>query len=305
MANEKSEQQTTAEEVTPVKTYTQQEVDQMLAKEKDELRETAVTAMAQKQAEIKKDLMLSGQDDDYSIAKWEVMKRMSEDMVKSGALPSKDNAYTIMIKMQAGREMGLKPLESIKSLYIVNGVVSIWGSAVIRRLREHGWKIKYEEKQDSCTATVYKEEEEYTDTFTFEDARKSGWTGGSSLKPGWVDGVNRQLKLRYGVISKILKTYIPEVLGSASDLAEVAMDTMPLYSGTEQVTKEPVDDGKPATDVQKENIKKLIGYEKMEDEGKQLADEWINGLTFAQASNKMAELAKAKQQKGEKKNDSN
>jgi len=32
------------------------------------------------------------------------------------------------------------------------------------------------------------------------------------------------MKLRYGVLSKIIKTYVPEVMGSAGDIAEIAED---------------------------------------------------------------------------------
>src|SRR5258706_14862520 len=111
-------------------TYTQEQVQELLAKQKADLRENAVNTLMEKNAELKNDLALSGQDTFYNIGTWEVMSRMANDMVKSGALPKGDNAYTVMMKMQAGREMGLKPVESIKAFYIVNGVLNIFGDAV-------------------------------------------------------------------------------------------------------------------------------------------------------------------------------
>lgn len=224
----------TSETAQAEKVYTESEVQAKLDLQKNELRKIAVEKISEKNLEIKDKeygLILAGQDEFYNLAKWEVMKKMADDMVKSGALPRGDNAYTVMMKMQAGREMGLKPIESIKSFYIVNGVLSIFGDAVIRRLREHGYKVlPYKEADNTCTATIEKDGEKYSETFTFEEAEKSGWTKSSSgLKPGWILGINRRRKLRYGAMSTLIKTYVPEVLGAASDIAEVAEDTVPLY----------------------------------------------------------------------------
>lgn len=154
---------------------------------------------------------------------WVQMQRMATAFKESGALPATDNMAMIMMKIQAGYEMGMKPLESVKAFYFVKGSLNIFGSAVIRRLREHGWTITYKDEPNKCTATIKKGDEEYTDSFTYEEAKRSGWA--NETKPAWIDGINRRLKLRYGVASLLIKTYVPEVLGSATDIAEVAMDS--------------------------------------------------------------------------------
>lgn len=178
---------------------------------------------------------------------WAQMKDMSQTFFTSHAIPSYiSNAPQLTMILQAGYEMGMKPVEAMKSLYIVNGNINLWGSAIIRRLREHGWRIQYEmktEKGGTCVATVTKGDEKYTETMSFESAELSGYTKSKegSLKVGWKAGVNRNLKLRYGVISMIVKTYIPEVLGSASDIVEVAEDR-PIEEG--EIVAEPAKDGK-------------------------------------------------------------
>lgn len=195
---------------------------------------------------------------------WEQMKGMARTFKASGALPQSDNEATIAMKIQAGYEMGMTPIESIKSFYFVNGAINIFGAAVIRRLREHGWQIKYEDGNDSCTATVSKGDESYTDTLSFKEAEDSKWTRTSSgsLKAGWIAGANRKMKLRYGVISMIIKTYIPEVLGSAADIAEIAEDAGATISG----------EIKMATESQKKALRDL--EVKVDD---------IDNLTFEQA----------------------
>ena len=183
---------------------------------------------------------------------WEQMKGMAEVFKASGAFPAEDNAAKLLVKMQAGREMGMTPIESVKSFYFVKGTINIFGAAAQRRLREHGWNIKYKDEPNKCTAEIFNEKgEKYTDSLTFEEAEKSGWTKGTyGLKPGWMEGANRKLKLRYGVISLLIKTYVPEVLGSAVDIAEVAMDAAPVYEAYKNQLPAMPDGNQPATEAQ-------------------------------------------------------
>lgn len=204
---------------------------------------------------------------------WGQMKAMASSFVKSGALPKSENDFTVLMKIQAGYEMGMKPLEAVKSFYFVNGTMNIFGSATMRRLREHGWKISYKDEPNKCTVTVAKGDETYTETLTFEEAEKSGWTRGTQgLKPGWFEGVNRRLKLRYGAVSILLKTYLPEVLGSATDIAEVAMDYDLEPRNDATPAPQVVNGDEPATNQQIETLKQM-GY----------SDEALEGISKAEA----------------------
>jgi len=162
---------------------------------------------------------------------YQQIKLIAKDFLASDALPtSLKNENQVLVAIQAGMEMGMRPYESVKSLYFVNGQLNIWGSALVRRLREHGWRIKYSnETDDGVTATVSKGDEEYIETYTYQEAEASGYTKDSygKDKVGWKKGTNRRLKLRYGVLSLIIKTYLPDVLGSASNIVEVEEDYIP------------------------------------------------------------------------------
>lgn len=156
------------------------------------------------------------------------MKALAADFIASKAIPSVwQSAAQVLVGLQTGVEMGMKPMEAMNSLYPVNGAINVWGKATTRRLKEHGWTIKYSnETQQTCTATVTNGKEKYTETFDFADAEASGYTKDSygKLKIGWREGMNRRKKLRYGVLSLIISTYIPEVLGSAMGIVEVSDD---------------------------------------------------------------------------------
>lgn len=161
---------------------------------------------------------------------WSQMKGMAATFMQSRALPKHlDSIPKIIVQMQTGLEMGMKPMESIQALYIVNGAVNIWGKATVKQLRKHGWSIQYvSEDENHCTAKVTNKAtgEEYEDTFKFEDAVASGYTVDSYNKEkiGWRKGANRTQKMRYNVLSKIIKSYIPEVLEGAAEIQEVYED---------------------------------------------------------------------------------
>lgn len=166
------------------------------------------------------------------------MKALSSDFFNSKAVPAAySNALQVLMALQAGKEMGLQPIESIQSLTIINGNISLWGKAVPNRLRQHGWKLAFkegegegepDERNQFCEATITHSTtgETFTDRITYGEAIDSGYTRDRSgnLKPGWLKGMNRRLKLRYDVLDVLCKTYVPEVFGPTAGTAEVLQD---------------------------------------------------------------------------------
>lgn len=201
-------------------------------------------------------------------AVWGQMKAMAETLRQSGMLPQGlDTVPKILVVMQTGFENGLKPMEAFGSLYVVNGAVNYYGKATVRRLREHGWRIEYkDEDAGKVTAVVTNmrdEKESYTETYTFDEAVKSGYTkdGKGNLKFGWKEGFNRRLKLRYGVLSLIIKSYIPEVLGSAKGIVEVEEDVV-IESQEAEIVREDA----PPIKQGKANLEEFIANAKKRDQ---------------------------------------
>lgn len=145
------------------------------------------------------------------------LKTLAADLIAGGATsPDAKTPEQLLVKLQAGYELGMTPVQAQNSLYIVNGKTNIWGAALIARLRLQGWAIRYlNESADECTIQVTKGSEVIEDTFQYQDAVDSGYTKSNDGKEkiGWKKGQNRKLKMRYGAAAQLVKTYLPEVLG--------------------------------------------------------------------------------------------
>lgn len=154
------------------------------------------------------------------------VKKIAKDFWESGAISkSFQNETQVVMAMVSGREMGMTFSEAMSDLYFVGGKLNVYGKGTPSALRRNNWRIKYsDETPEECTATVtnVKTGEEITDTFSFEEAKASGFA--NENKAGWLPGANRRRKLRYGVLSLIIHTYIPEVLGGASGIGEYSED---------------------------------------------------------------------------------
>ena len=118
------------------------------------------------------------------------------------------------VKIQAGAEMGLPPMEAMNSLYIVNGKVTMWGVALSKRLREWGWKIEYLESTDLVAKVkISKGDESFEYTATPSELKNS-----QAMKFAPKD------KLKWHALSRLVRFNVPEILGPISYLKEEAED---------------------------------------------------------------------------------
>ena len=117
------------------------------------------------------------------------------------------NPEQAFVKIMAGAEMGMGAMESMNSLYIVNGKITIWGSALSRRVKEAGWEISYEEDGvKSCKVSVKRGVKDYSYTATKEDVEA---LNSQAYKKAPKD------KLKWHALSRLVRFYIPEVLGGS------------------------------------------------------------------------------------------
>jgi len=149
----------------------------------------------------------------FDLQTFETMKAIAVKMhgaeCFSGNIQSAEQAFVII---QAGYEMGIAPVEALNSFYIVKGKITIYGVALAKRVKMHGWKIKtgkHDEKE--CELTVYKDEESHSYTAKKEQVENLGAGKGKNAYHNAPED-----KLYWHAMSRIVRRYIPEVLGSVA-----------------------------------------------------------------------------------------
>lgn len=102
----------------------------------------------------------------------------------------------VLIAIQFGMEVGLKPLQAIQNIAVINGRPAVWGDAMIAMVQSHPVceYIKEWNKDGVAYCSVKRrDEDEYTYKFSKEDAKQAGLLG----KPGpWSQYPDRMLQMR-------------------------------------------------------------------------------------------------------------
>lgn len=102
----------------------------------------------------------------------------------------------VLVAVQTGAELGLKPMQSLQGISVINGRPSIWGDAMRALVISHPeFEDLHEDKQDThCTVTLKRRgRSAVVTTFSMEDAKKAGLAGKSGP---WQTAPRRMLQMR-------------------------------------------------------------------------------------------------------------
>jgi len=156
------------------------------------------------------------------------MLEFSKEIAQSTMIP-KDyigNPGNVLVAMQWGMEIGLKPLQGLQSIAVINGRPTIWGDAALALVRASPVCEYVEEGDSDATHGVCRVkrrgEAEHTQIFTVDDAKKAGLWG----KAGpWTNYPPRMLVMR--ARSWALRDKFTDVLRGLS-IAEEIRDIEPI-----------------------------------------------------------------------------
>lgn len=126
-----------------------------------------------------------------------------------------------LIAMQWGNELGMKAIQAIQNLAVINGRPALWGDAVIALVRSSPL-CEYVQEEDNGHAATCKVkrrgEPEQTRTFSMDDAKQAGLLG----KQGpWMQYPKRMRQMRARAFA--LRDVFPDVL-RGMPVAEEVMD---------------------------------------------------------------------------------
>jgi len=161
---------------------------------------------------------------DLSPQTFEQAMKFSHMLADSDLVPKdfRGKPGNCMIAMQWGSELGLKPLQALSNIAVVNGRAALWGDAVIALVRSSPVCEYVVETDDGHTATCKakrKGEPEHVVTFSMEDANLAGLAG----KQGpWTQYPKRMRQMRARAFA--LRDVFPDVL-RGMPIAEEVQDT--------------------------------------------------------------------------------
>ncbi len=151
--------------------------------------------------------------------------RFCEMLASSDVIPKqyKGKPGDILVAIEWGMEVGLKPMQALNGISVINGRPSIWGDSALALVRASG-KMEYiDESFDGDTAICRvkrRGEPETVRTFSMEDAKKAGLLN----KPGpWQQYPRRMLQMRARAWA--LRDTFPDVLSGIA-IAEEAQDVV-------------------------------------------------------------------------------
>lgn len=147
----------------------------------------------------------------------------SQYLADSDMVPKdfKGKPANCLIAMQWGAELGLKPLQALQNLAVINGRPALWGDAVIALVRSSPLCEFVIETDDGSTATCRvkrRGEPEQQRTFSMDDARAAGLLGKSGP---WTQYPRRMRQMRARAFA--LRDVFPDVLRGMA-VAEEVMD---------------------------------------------------------------------------------
>lgn len=178
---------------------------------------------------------------DLSPQTFEQALTFSEYLANSDMVPKdfKGKPGNCLVAIQWGMEIGLKPLQAMQNIAVINGRPSLWGDAVIALARNFPLCEYIVEEDDGRTATCRvkrRGEVEQSRSFSMDDAKTAGLLG----KQGpWTQYPKRMRQMRARAFA--IRDVFPDAL-KGLPVAEEVMDA-PRDMGQADVVKPEVPAG--------------------------------------------------------------
>jgi len=143
------------------------------------------------------DLVVSPETFSLQPRSFQEAKEMAEYMAKSDMVPKdyKGKPANVLLAVQMGSELGLKPLQALQGISCVNGRPCVWGDALHAIVISHPEFESIEETDDGTNATCTikrKGHNPIARTFSVDDAKTAGLFEKGGYKDNYgkpVDGI--------------------------------------------------------------------------------------------------------------------
>jgi hypothetical protein len=148
--------------------------------------------------------------------------RFADAVVKSGLAPKGDTRDTVLIKLQAGAELGFPPMRALASLVVVNGRLAMQGDAMLALIRASGKArviVGVEGSEGNrigyCDIERFDTKEKDRITFSWADAKRAGLAGKDTYKNYGDD------MLIWKAVARAGRRYFSDILAGMESAEEV------------------------------------------------------------------------------------
>ncbi len=152
---------------------------------------------------------------------------MAMAFIKSGFFENMKEASQAIVKIQAGRELGLSPVYAMQHINMIKGRLTTDANCMALLVKSSGkydYRIKKHD-ESQCSITFYQSGKEVGDSiFTIEDAKRAGLVKPDS---GWVKYPRAMLFSR--AISQGARLYCPDAIGGVYTHEEIQA-SIPEYT---------------------------------------------------------------------------
>ena len=164
-------------------------------------------------------------DENKSLQPLEILREpmaLGEVFAASGIFKDVKTAAQAVVKILAGRELGLSPIEAMNSLYIVNDKIAVLTNTIASRIKKSGkydYMINKLDEQECIITFVELNDTESKELgksiFTIKDAAKAGIVN----KDSWKNYPRNMLFAR--ALSNGARWYCPDSLSSFHSVEEL------------------------------------------------------------------------------------
>lgn len=137
---------------------------------------------------------------------------VSKSFIKSGAFP-KETPEQLFVKIQAGKEMGMGPMEAVNSLYFVHGKLEPYGKGMVALLTSQGYRVSYEDEKKDQVTIVAVSPEGY-------EHRETAYASDPIIQRSNAAKISMRNKLRFHAARTLLNFQLPHLIRGAADLFE-------------------------------------------------------------------------------------
>jgi hypothetical protein len=151
----------------------------------------------------------------------QAMTQLADKFVASGAFPTTvKNPAMAFVMMQAGIELGMKPVQAIQNMFFIHGRLSMYSSALLGLMKGNGLIVKWKELSAKKVVGEFSTAMQPPVDIEFgeEDARRAG-LGGENYKKYPQDMYVARC------ISRAAKLF-PELIGASIETREVMEDVV-------------------------------------------------------------------------------